>query len=102
MTKRIKIEPEEGIKFTFSLAEREAVLEHTFAHPSLTDRLRLTEVVEGGCRASYTIDEMDELLGFVAAEANHTKNKKLGKVLDRLFERLQGEMEAHDDGRWPE
>jgi hypothetical protein len=36
----------------------------------------------------FTLDDLDELAGFVAAEANHAKDEKLGKELDRLFARI--------------
>jgi hypothetical protein len=100
VTRRCKIKPGDCISFKFTREERDAVLEHTFADPSLTDRLKIAEATAGGLLACYTIDEMDELLGFIAAEANHTNDKKLGKLLDRLFSRLKVKMEAHDDGLW--
>ena len=49
-----------------------------------------------------TLDDLDELLGHVAAEANHTKNKRRQKELDSLHERLQAELESYDDGLWPQ
>ena len=48
----------------------------------------------------YTLDDLDELLGYVAAEANHATNKKLRKELDALYGRLRREMESYDDGQW--
>jgi hypothetical protein len=95
------VKPGERIPFAFTRKERDAVLEETFADPSLTDRLKVAEATPRGVQASYTIDEMDELLGFIAAEANHTSDKKVEKLLYALFERLQAKMEAHDDGLWP-
>jgi hypothetical protein len=34
------------------------------------------------------LDDLDDLAGYVAAEANHAKNKKLQKELQRLFSRI--------------
>ena len=48
----------------------------------------------------YTLEDLDELLGYVAAEANHSKSKKLQAELDALYDRLQTEMESYDDGQW--
>jgi hypothetical protein len=45
---------------------------------------------------SYTLDDLDALLGFVAAEANHIKDRKLEKQLRAIFARLSGEMERYD------
>ena len=47
-------------------------------------------------------NDLDALLGYVAAEANHCKDRKLQKELDELFERLQKTMEGYDDGAWQE
>jgi len=59
--------------------ERELILNHTFAGEELTDRLRI--VPSPGRPPSYrfTLDELEELAGYVAAEANHAKVKKLRK-----------------------
>jgi benzoyl-CoA reductase/2-hydroxyglutaryl-CoA dehydratase subunit BcrC/BadD/HgdB len=35
-----------------------------------------------------SLDLLDELIGFVAAEANHTADKKLEKALDRVFDKV--------------
>jgi hypothetical protein len=48
----------------------------------------------------FSLDDLDALLGHVAAEANHCKSKSLRKELDALFARLQDEMEFYDDGQW--
>lgn len=48
----------------------------------------------------FTLDELDDLLGCVAADANHTENRRLEKQLDSLFARLRAIMESYDDGCW--
>jgi hypothetical protein len=48
----------------------------------------------------FTLDDLDELLGFVAAEASHTTDKKLRKELDVLYARIRRKMESYDDGLW--
>ncbi len=42
-----------------------------------------------------TLDDLDDLGGYVAAEANHTTDKKLRKKLDAIFFRIQGMLETH-------
>ena len=39
----------------------------------------------------------DKLGGFVAAEANHTKDKRMRKELDRLFDRIQTTLDSYTD-----
>jgi hypothetical protein len=34
----------------------------------------------------YTLSRLDDLAGFVAAESNHAKNKKLGREWDELYD----------------
>jgi hypothetical protein len=36
----------------------------------------------------FTLDDLDELAGYVAAEANHAKIKKLEKELRQLYSRI--------------
>ncbi len=80
--------------------ERDLVLEHTFAGPNLTERLRLAPVSGAHLVVEYTLDDLDELIGYIAAEANHTGDVALQGDLDALFERLKEEMESYADGGW--
>jgi translation initiation factor 2 alpha subunit (eIF-2alpha) len=43
----------------------------------------------------YSTYDLDELIGFIAAEANHTVDKKIGKKLDRLFDKLNSILEKY-------
>jgi hypothetical protein len=77
--------------------ERDMIMKHTFAGNNLTDRLRI--VPSPGRRPSYrfTLDDLDELAGYVAAEANHAKVKKLEKELRRLYGRIAEVLESYTD-----
>ena len=57
------------------------------------------ELIAPGRRPSYrfTLDDLDELAGFVAAEANHAKVKKLEKELRRLYGRIAEVLESYTD-----
>ena len=98
MRKRIK--RGQKVKVSFTPRERVLVLEHTLTGPELTTALRRAQLESGQYVVRYTLDDLDELLGFVAAEANHSMDKKLRKELDALYTRVRGEMESHDDGLW--
>ena len=55
-------------------------------------------VVDGdGVRVPMTLDNIDDLMGYVAAAANHSKTKKLRKELDRLFDKLQGYLDRYEE-----
>ena len=44
--------------------------------------------------------DLDEMLGYIAAAANHCKSKKLERELDGLYGRVKDVMESYDDGGW--
>ncbi len=44
-----------------------------------------------------SLDEIEDIQGYAAAEANHTKNSKRRNELDRLFDKLQEYLETYDD-----
>ena len=48
----------------------------------------------------FSLDELDDMIGFMAAEANHTEDRGLRRQLVRLMQRLRTEMESYDDGNW--
>jgi hypothetical protein len=95
--KRIRIQPNEKVPLELNERERELILEHTFADKELTNRLRV--VPRKGQRPvfRFTLDDLDDLGGFVAAEDNHTKDKKLRKELDHLFDRIQTTLDSYTD-----
>jgi hypothetical protein len=46
---------------------------------------------------AFTLDEWDLFGGYVAAEANHTDDKRLQKKLDAIFEKTQEVLNTHTD-----
>ena len=98
MRKRIK--QGQKVAVGFKPRERELVLDYTFAGPELTSALRKAQLVGGRHIVRYTLPDLEELLGFVAAEANHSTDKRIQKELDTLHGRLGREMESYDDGLW--
>ncbi len=43
------------------------------------------------------LDHIEELLEYIAAEANHTDDRGLEKKLDRVYDKLQKIMDKYDD-----
>ena len=95
--KPIRIQPNEKVSLQLNERERELVLGHTFADEELTNRLRVVPGKDERPVFRFTLDELDELGGFVAAEANHTKSKKLRKELNHLFDRIQTALDSYTD-----
>lgn len=94
---RVPIRPNETVSLELNQRERELILSHTFADESLTDRLQL--VPQPGQRSifHFTLDDLDELVGSIAAEANHTRNKVLRDQLDQLCERIEAVLNKYTD-----
>jgi len=95
MKRRKQIAKGEKVSLELNERERDLIIKHTFAGNNLTDRLRL--LPSPGKRPVYrfTLDDLDELVGYVAAEANHAKVKKLEKELRRLFGRIVDVLDSY-------
>ena len=99
MKQRKKIDPDERIELSFSQSEKELLVEHTFADSAYWQRFRET-LGNKKLVADFTLGELEDIVGYVAAEANHTEDKGLQRKMYALFDRLLKEMEYYDDGMW--
>ena len=45
----------------------------------------------------YSPENLEELLGFIAAEANHKEDKNLGAALDSLHDKLADILDAYEE-----
>jgi hypothetical protein len=90
--KNIRYETTLPVKLT--LRERDLIRNGTFPDPDFGK-----EGVIGGknITVDLSLDEIEEIQGYVAADANHTGNSKLEKELDRLVDKLQVFLDAQDD-----
>jgi len=77
-----------------TLRERELIRDETFYD---SDFAKFAIVDGKGIKVDLSLDEIEEIQGYIAAEANHTENKKLEKKLDRLFNKLQVYLDTYDD-----
>ncbi|MDA0337015.1 MAG: hypothetical protein O2782_17760 [bacterium] len=99
MVKRKRIDEGEQIQVKMIVQDRELIREHTTADSDYADRL---QEVPGrrDLSGEYTLEDLEDLLGFIAAEANHTEDAKLRRRLDRLHEKLYKVQRSYDDGNW--
>lgn len=81
---------DDSIEVIFSLKERDLILNHTFTGDDLTERLNDSPEVNGKILVHYDSEELEDLIGFVAAEANHAKDKNFQNELDALCNKLEG------------
>jgi hypothetical protein len=100
---RKQVAARENEKIALELSDRECelIVKHTFAGDELTRRLRIVSPPGEPPVYRFTLDDLDELVGYVAAEARHAKVKKLQKELRRLYDRVATVLESYadEDGR---
>lgn len=94
---RQPVRPGEKVVLKLSARERELILEHTLADDELTAALRGMPASSKASVYFFTLDDLEELMGYVAGEASHAKDKKLQKELDRLFERMEDVLQSYTD-----
>jgi len=74
---KVKIEMN-VVEIKFTPEERDLIINHTFAGPDLTKRLQIAEIKGKHLIVKYSAYDLEELIGYIAAEANHTDDKKIG------------------------
>ncbi len=92
--KRKKIPYGMKVSVKLTLRERDLIRDDTFCDP---DFARLAIVRGKDIMVELSLDEIEEVQGYVAAEANHSKNSKLKKELDQLFGKFQVLLDTYDD-----
>ena len=95
--KQIAVHENEKVALQLSDRECQLIVKHTFAGDELTRRLRIVPRSGEAPVYRFTLDDLDELAGYVAAEANHAKAKKLEKELRRLYGRIATVLESSAD-----
>ena len=98
--RRKAIREDEAVPVAFTEAERRLISDHTAADPEYMSRLRPEGKGGAGLSGLFTLYDLEDLTGCIAAEANHTDDKRLAGRLQGLFARLTDTMESYDDGNW--
>jgi len=89
------VDKNEMLGLRLTLAERKLILEDPIhIHDEIADPIRATLT---GFPVLLTLDQLEDLDGYVAAEANHTTDKKLRKKLDAILSKIQNLLETHAD-----
>lgn len=97
MKRRKQIAAGEKVPLELTQRERDLIMKHTFAGSDLTDRLRIVPSPDRRPFYRFTLDDLDELAGYVAAEANHAKVNKLEKELRQLYGRIVDVLQSYTD-----
>ena len=97
MSQRKRIEPGDAVPLMLTAAERDLIVAEVVPPPDLEDKLRLALRKGGRLQFLLTLDELDELQGWVAATANHNRKRAIQGTLDTVFSKIQGLLERYTD-----
>lgn len=86
--KKIVIEPGQKILVTLTAHERDLILNCLILEEELIDMLKIAINNNNIISINCTLDELEELLGYIAAEANHANDNKVVNQLDKLYDKL--------------
>jgi Plasmid pRiA4b ORF-3-like protein len=98
MTHLIYLEPGEKVDLDLTESERSALEDLPCLDSDLEVTVRNTP---SGEPVKMTLDDLDQLSGWVAAEANHTKNKRLERTLDRILGKIDRLLGAYTENEPP-
>jgi repressor LexA len=93
------IKPGTRLAVTLSARERNLVVERAFLDPEIETYLRQAAPVGSKLRINLNLDDIDDLLGCVAAEANHCADGKVQSILDAFGDRLSKLLDEYTDER---
>ena len=94
---RRRIPTKASCRFTFLNRNLQDIREHTFVD---SDFGRHAMFEGKRLRPDLSLGDIEEIQGYVAAEANHTRDTKLRRRLDKLFDKFQKLLDASDDQEW--
>lgn len=94
---RIRIKPTDKLPLELSPSERKLLLENVLVPLDLIKRIRLTLIKDGKAEFHFTLDELEELAGYIAAEAIHATSKKMENKLNKIYLRIFEIMDHYTD-----
>ena len=83
-----------------SAAEKDLILAETFMDPECIERLAPVVGMPAQLVGKFTLDDIEDMLGYIAAASNHTDDQKIARKLDLIYERLFRIERSYDDGNW--
>ena len=95
MPRRKPINPDGKFGLVLSAVERKVILVEVMClDEEYEEVLRTTPAAEP---IMLTLNEWDDLGGFIAAEANHTRDKKVQRKLDAIFSKIEKLLSSHSN-----
>lgn len=102
LTARRYIKPGSRISFRLSPRERDMIVDRAFLDPEVESRLRGAGTLGSRLVVALTLDDIDDLAGCVAAEANHCDDARIRRVFESLFDRLTKLQDRFTDAAPPD
>lgn len=97
MRPRQRIDPNDPVPLRLSQREHKLLIDEVSILSELEDKLRIGTVEGKAVVLRLTLDELDELMGYIAFVANHTEDRKLQQRLDRLCGRVSALLDRYTD-----
>lgn len=85
-----KISREHKIDIRLSTKDRDLILEHTFIEQDYYEILESADLQSGYLTVGLTLEDLDIILGHIAASANHSDDSKPQQSLQDLYDYLAG------------
>jgi hypothetical protein len=95
-----QIQSGEKVPLKLTAAERKLVVEELTVLDDQCERIVRNTPADGP--VMLTLDELDEFMGYVAAEANHCRDRKKQKRLDAVFQKMEKLLGAYTDEAPPQ
>jgi hypothetical protein len=99
--RRKQIKPGQFVDVGLTPQERDLILERTLVDPEMGGRLRDATPRGATLVVQLTLDDVDDLAGHVAAEANHCSEARVRRVLDAVHDRLASIEDTFTDEEGP-
>mgnify|MGYP000865432543 CR=1 FL=1 len=93
-----RISPGTTLPLEITDRERELILKQSLAPDELTTKLRVVPPHGAPCVVRYTLDDLDDLAGYIAFESNHAKDRKVRKEWQAIYEKIAALLESYTDG----
>ena len=85
---RKRIKPGQAIDVRLTRRERDLIVERTLIDPETEAHLQSATPRGSHLMVQLMLDDIEDLAGHVAAEANHSSDLRLRRVLEAVYDRL--------------
>jgi len=85
----------EEIALNLTFQERDLIIQQHTIDAELLEKLQIAQVQGNNLLIKLSIEYLQALVDFVAAEANHAKDQRKEAKLDKLYDKLCGILDSH-------